>query len=59
MDKDLLIKLMKGMRKMKNNSNTGITLCSQLFFVMYTTGLRQGELLSLKWHDNDSDRKNN
>jgi integrase len=44
---------------MKNNSNTGITLWSQLVFVMHATGIRQGELLSLKWHDNDSDRKNN
>lgn len=47
------------MRKMKNNSTTGIELWSQLVFIMHTTGVRQGELISLKWHYSDSDRKNN
>lgn len=44
---------------MKNNSNTSIKLWSQLVFLMQATGVRSGELLSLKWHYNDSDRKNN
>lgn len=30
-----------------------------MVFGMHTTGVRQDELLSLKWQDNDSERKNN
>jgi hypothetical protein len=47
------------MRKLKNDLNIGIKLWSQLVFAMHATGVRQDELLSLKWHDNVSARKNN
>ncbi|WP_281244177.1 hypothetical protein [Anaerobacillus arseniciselenatis] len=44
---------------MNNHSSAGFKLWSQLVLVMHATGARRGELLSLRWHDNDSDRKIN
>ncbi|MDR7080190.1 integrase [Neobacillus niacini] len=44
---------------MNNNSNARLKPWSYLLLVMHATGVRQGELLSLKWHDKDSARKNN
>lgn len=58
-EKGYLNKTNKGKKKMKNNSNNAIKLWSQLVFGLHTTGVRQGELLSLKRHYNYSDRNNN
>ncbi len=44
---------------MNNNSNTSLNQWRHLVLLMISTGARQGELLSLRWHQNDSGRKIN